>query len=278
MIDPNTLSPDQTYCPGNCPFLGARHFLPEILPFYCNKFDQFLGVDTSHRTARCAACRGQMENIVQTGLSLIESYTVPQISIPDTKQAFLGLNKVFQSLFVEVVKKTGRQVGLVMGEQATPEVLTSRLLQEYQEAKDWQGSPEVIDFKGTMGTLAESAPGLLTRETQTLLMNLFGVLDKSERAMLKGVLSSPKQAEAFLEEFKNMPKDMSLLKNFRHKLYEYDDREKQRVQQRSNIKTQSMNMKLLQQNELNKKREEERQITQEVKLQMMRGTQERGSR
>ena len=45
---------------------------------------------------------------------------------------------------------------------------------------------------------------------------------------IKGLLSNQSSAEAFLEQFKSIPKDMSLLKNFRHALYEHDDKEKQR--------------------------------------------------
>jgi hypothetical protein len=61
-----------------------------------------------------------------------------------------------------------------------------------------------------------------------LLENLFQVLDKSERAMLKNLMSSRGTAEALLEQFNAIPKDMSLLKNFRHMLYEHDDRERAR--------------------------------------------------
>jgi hypothetical protein len=46
--------------------------------------------------------------------------------------------------------------------------------------------------------------------------------------MLKNLMSSKGNAQALLEQFKAIPKDMSLLKNFRHMLYEHDDREKLR--------------------------------------------------
>ena len=46
--------------------------------------------------------------------------------------------------------------------------------------------------------------------------------------MLQNLMSTKGMTEAFLEQFKAIPKDMSLLKNFRHMLYEYDDKAKQR--------------------------------------------------
>ena len=83
-----------------------------------------------------------------------------------------------------------------------------------------------------MGDLSSISSVLLTRQTQSLLENLFQVLDKSERAMLKGLMSNRGTAEALLEQFKSMPKDNGLLKNFRHMLYENDDLEKRRQQER----------------------------------------------
>ncbi|MGN1063467.1 MAG: hypothetical protein ACI4QM_04015 [Alphaproteobacteria bacterium] len=230
MTDPTTLLQTRTDCPADCPFLSACGFLPELLPFYCHKYEQFLGADTHHRTARCGACREIMETVVQVGLSLIEAYTQSPLSITQTKEAFLALDTTLQALFVEVVQKTGRQVAITAGQPATAEALTAAVLATYQQAKEWAGSPEVIDFKGTLEGVFGSSSDLFTRETKTLLMNLFQVLDHSERAMLKDILSTPRQAESFLQAFSHMPRDMNLLKNFRHQLYEYDAREKQNRQ------------------------------------------------
>lgn len=228
MTDPKDLFPEQTYCPLDCPFLSGRHYLPNILPNFCDKFDVFLGVDLGGRVARSPACRLQAENIVDEGLSLIGAYTLTHLSIPDTKEAFLKLSPFFQRMFVEVVRKTGCQIAIAYGVEASVDMLVAETLKEYKQAKDWLGSPELKDFKGVLSSLGDFAPDVMTRQTKSLLENLFQVLDKSERAMLKNLMSSKGAAEAFLEQFNAIPKDMSLLKNFRHMLYEHDDREMQR--------------------------------------------------
>ena len=51
---------------------------------------------------------------------------------------------------------------------------------------------------------------------------------QKKEAMLKNLMATKGAAEAFLEQFHTIPKDMSLLKNFRHMLYEHDDKQKQR--------------------------------------------------
>lgn len=229
--DPKTLTSAQKICPKDCPFLGGRTFIPDILPYYCDNYDQFLGADKGKRTLRCGACIGEVFSIANQGLALIEAYTLPLISIPDTKEAFLAMNRPFQSMFVELVKKTGRQVSIPMGEQASPAVLSELLLQEWKDAQELAGSPEVKDFKAILGDLAGDLPNMLDKQTQNLLSNLFQVLDKSEQAMLKGALNNPKQAEVLLDQLSHMKKDNSLLKNFRMALYENDDKEKQRQQQ-----------------------------------------------
>ena len=232
MINPNNLPIERLDCPKDCPFLADRYFLPDILPFYCDKFEEFLGKTPQNGIARCPICRQITEDIVNRGLGLIEAYTSPMISVPNTKEAFLALPSSMQHMFVEVVKKTGKQIAIPLGVQATPSILMDETLRDFQEAKEWLGSPELKGFKGALGDLSSVAPDLLTRQTQNLLLNLFQVLDKSERAMLKHLMSSRGTAEALLEQFESIPKDMSLLKNFRHMLYENDDLEKRRQQER----------------------------------------------
>ena len=247
MTNPNDLLPEQTNCPLDCPFLSGRHFLPDILPHFCDKFDVFLGVDLGGRTARCPICRLQTENIIDEGLSLIGAYTLTHLSIPNTKEAFLKLSPFFQRMFVEVVRKTGRQIAIAYGMSASADTLMAETLKEYKQAKDWLGSPELKDFKGVLASLGDFAPEVLTRQTKNLLENLFQVLDKSERAMFKNLMSSRGTAEALLEQFNTVPKDMSLLKNFRHMLYEHDDKEKQRYLEREQ-RHQMERLKIVRQN------------------------------
>lgn len=231
MTNPNDLSSAQKTCPTDCPFLSPRNFLPEFLPFYCDKYEEFLGALPSKKTKRCDQCRRKVLNVDKAGISLIEAYTQPLISIPETQSAFIEMNKGFQRMFVELLRKVGRQIGLNFGESAGYDVLSDKLLNGWKNAQDLAGSPELKEFKSILGDLASSSPDLLSGQTQNLLSNLFQVLDKSERLMLKSVLQNPKQVESFLQEFSHTPKDMSLLKNFRGLLYDYDKKDRQRAQQ-----------------------------------------------
>lgn len=229
MTNPNDLSSTHKACPTDCPFLSPRHFLPEFLPFYCDKYEEFLGALPSKKTKRCDQCRRKVLNIEEAGISLIEAYTEPLISIPETQVAFMEMNNGFKRMFVELLRKVGRQIGLNFGESTGYNVLSDKLLSGWKDAQDLAGSPELKEFKSVLGDLASSSPDLLSRQTQNLLSNLFQVLDKSERMMLKSVLQNPKQVESFLQEFAHTPKDMSLLKNFRGILYEYDKKDRQRA-------------------------------------------------
>ncbi|MBR4927488.1 MAG: hypothetical protein IKY98_04085 [Alphaproteobacteria bacterium] len=249
MVNPNTLPNEQTFCPKECLFLSERCFIPDSLPHYCDKYEQFLGVDTDGKTARCAVCRMMAEHIVSQGLSFISAYTVSHIDIMDTKEAFLGMDASFQGMFVELIKKTGRQIGIPLGGQAQPEVLTDIVLHEWQEANQWLGSPELKDFRSVLGDLSSGPSALLARQTQSLLENLFQVLDKSERAMLKGLMSNRGTAEVLLEQLKSIPKDNSLLKNFRHMLYENSEKERRRQQKEYEQQTRMMINKMMRRND-----------------------------
>lgn len=248
-VNPNTLPNEQTFCPKACLFLSDRYFIPDSLPHYCDKYEQFLGVDTNGKTARCSVCRMATDHIVSQGLAFINAYTVPHINILDTKEAFLGMDASFQGMFVELIKKTGRQIGIPLGGQAQPAVLTDIVLHEWQEANQWFGSPELKDFRSVLGDLSSGSSALLTRQTQSLLENLFQVLDKSERAMLKGLMSNRGTAEALLEQFKSIPKDNDLLKNFRHMLYRQDEKERRRQQKEYEQQTRLMINKMMKKND-----------------------------
>lgn len=249
MVNPNTLPNEQTFCPKDCSFLSERYYIPDSLPYYCDKYEQFLGVDSNGKTARCFLCRMMAEHVVSQGLSFINAYTVAHIDVAGTKEAFLGMDASFQGMFVELIKKTGRQIGIPLGGQAQPAVLTDIVLHEWQEADQWFGSPELKEFRGVLGDLSSISSVLLTRQTQSLLENLFQVLDKSERAMLKGLMSNRGTAEVLLEQFKSMPKDNGLLKNFRHMLYAHDEKERRRQQKEYEQQTRMMINKMMKKND-----------------------------
>ena len=213
------LSPDILDCPKDCPFLASRAFLPQTLPFYCNKYDTFLGANLRQNPRRNFACRGVLQNMVEDGLAFIDSYTVDHYRIEETKNAFLKLNHGFQKMFVDLVSKSGVQIVLEASDHENPDVFADKILKARQEVKDKYGSPEAQGFKDMLD--AEGMP-LLSRQTKTLLMNLFLVMDKSEKEMVKNILQNKNQVESFLDAFKKQPQDNDLLKNVRALVYEYD--------------------------------------------------------
>ncbi|MDY6407562.1 MAG: hypothetical protein SPL08_02500 [Pseudomonadota bacterium] len=213
------LSSDMLECPKNCPFLVSRSFIPQTIPIYCNKYDTFLGADLHQNPRRYFACRGVSQNIVEDGLAFIDAYTVDHYRIEETKRAFLKLNHGFQKMFVDLVSKSGVQIVLEISDHENPDVFADKILKARQDVKDKYGSPEAQGFKDMLD--AEGMP-LLSRQTKTLLMNLFLVMDKSEKEMIKNILQNKNQIESFLENFKKQPQDNDLLKNVRALVYEYD--------------------------------------------------------
>lgn len=230
------LSPEVAECPSDCPQMGARIFMPDTIPFYCNRYECFLGATPSQKTERCAKCRGIPENITAVGLSLIEAYRTDHFTISETKRAFLKLQDTFQKLFVGLVSKTGVQIILSGDEVDKPDALADKILEIWQKKKDEVNSPEMKDFLGVLD--AGDLP--ISRQTKTLLMNLFQVMDKSEKEMLKHILQNQMQAESFLESFQQQPQDKDLLRNVRAVIYEYNqkgleaERENLRRQQQKN--------------------------------------------
>lgn len=227
--NPHTLPVDFLECPADCPFLGMRTFMPNTLPFYCNQYETFLGANPGQKILRCANCRGVVRDNVAAGLAFIESYIgVPAV---ETREAFLRLDHSFQKMFVDLISKTGVQIILSTGESDKPANLADDILKKWKEAQDRAGSPEMQEFAGILD--AEGMP-LMSRQTKTLLMNLFQVLDNSEKDMIKNVLQNPKQIDSFLEQFDRQPQDNDLLKNVRSLIYDYDRQrqEMEREQQR----------------------------------------------
>lgn len=226
-------------CPENCPFLAMRTWLPKTLPFYCEKYETYLGATKLRRVERCAQCRGCTPEIVPTGLSLIEAYT-PGLPIFEIQQAFLELSLPYQEMFVQFISRTGREVVLSYGEPFTADTLSARLLETWRDVREAWGSPEVVEFSELMTAASADVP-LLTKGTQNLLLNLFQVLDNSEKEMMRNVMQSSQRAQAFLEKFKSQPKDNDLLKNTRHLLYDAEQKrreEEKRLQQQAVLQAQ----------------------------------------
>jgi len=265
--NPHMLSSDVIECPKECPFLAERTFIPDTIPAYCNRYETFLGACPLARIKRCSHCRGVAESVAEVGVSLIEAYTVERRLIDETKQAFQKLNIAFQKMFVSLVSKTGIQLVLSDDDPKTPEALTDKLLMSWKKAKDKIGSPELKEFKSLLS--AEGMP-LMERQTQTLLMNLFMVLDVSEQEMLKNILSNPHLAETFLDGFTKQPQDHDLLKNVRALVYDYDRRKEyhlermQQMRRDRHLERQRQQAYMRQQmrmRQLQKQRQKQRQLT-----------------
>jgi len=193
--------------------------MPDTIPFYCDQYESFLGAIAGQQVKRHFKCRGVLLNLVEEGLSLIDAYAVDHYRIEETKRAFLKLNHGFQKMFVDLVSRVGVQIVMDATDDENPDVFMDKIIKARQEMKDKYGSPEAQGFKDMLD--AEGMP-LMTRQTKTLLMNLFLVMDKSEKEMMKNILQNKNQIESFLENFKKQPQDNDLLKNVRALVYEYD--------------------------------------------------------
>jgi hypothetical protein len=137
-------------------------------------------------------------------------------------------------MFVSLVAQTGAQIILDSDEDENPETFSDKILKTRQELKDKYGAPEVQEFSGIL----DSGFPLMERQTKTLLMNLFMVMDNSEKDMIKNIMINPKQADNFLKQFQKQPQDKDLLKNVRAVVYEADRKRqlelaRNRVQERN---------------------------------------------
>lgn len=84
---------------------------------------------------------------------------------------------------------------------------------------------EFVDFKALLDKLNNNFPDIMTREQNSLLENVFQVLDKSEQHLLTVVLDNPDLADSFLKQFEKQPKDNDLLANTRAVLREYEEKD-----------------------------------------------------
>ena len=219
VTNPHILDEDIRECPKDCPFLGMRSFIPNTIPFYCNQYDTFLGGTATKKPVRCADCRGIQQNIVETGLAFMDAYPIDHYTLERNKQAFMKLDYGFQKMFVNLVAQTGAQIILDADEEDSPEAFSDKILRARATLKGKYGSPEAQGFKDVLN--ADGMP-LMSRQTKTLLMNLFLVMDNSEKEMMKNILQTREQIESFLESFQHQPQDQDLLKNVRALIYDYD--------------------------------------------------------
>ena len=226
------LDPNQPHCPPDCPFLSPRSFLPDTLPFYCDKYEIYL-TSTDNLPDRCDQCRGISRTVQEKGLQFIKTIC------PNNNRllgAFQSLKKTEQKMFVDLMEKTGFLKLLPTNPEATADLMLDHILLAYQNHEEKIGSPEFKKFSADLNKIADDTPTLLSRQNKTLLMNLFQVMDNSEKSMMNALFQSPGRLESFLKQFDHQPKDMDLLKDTRRILYEENDKlvqEKAREQEKT---------------------------------------------
>ena len=205
-------------CPTNCPFLGFRSFLPEVLPFYCEQYTCYLGMTPAKKVVKCPLCQGINTPIQQRGLELLEACAGPTTEL---KKAFLGMRSGDQQKLVDILAQSGINLSGIGLKTITPVNLLAEAMRLAYEKKKREQSPEVQEFLKLLDVIG-SDDDPMNPATKTLLSNLFQVLDNSEKGMLLAVLENPTRAKAFLDVFSKMPHDQNLLKNFRMLLYDMD--------------------------------------------------------
>ena len=211
-------------CPTSCPFLGIRSFLPETLPFYCEKYNTFLGVSPAKKVVKCPLCQGIKVPIQQQGLELLEN--APNY-VSELKKAFLSMRPADQEKLVTSLSQFGIKINWPTKKIITPVNLLMEINRLAYEKKSKEKSPEVQEFRKLLD-LTETGGDPMDGNTKTLLSNLFQVLDNSEKGMLLSILENPNNAKSFLNMFLKMPHDQNLLKNFRMLLYDTYEKTKEK--------------------------------------------------
>ena len=205
-------------CPTNCPFLGIRSYLPDTVPFHCEKYNTYLGMTPAKKVVSCSLCQRSNISVQQQGLELLETFPA---HVAELKKAFLGMRPSDQQTMLVIWGQYGIQFQWPAGKPITPVNLLAEMRTRFNERKKREQSPEVQDFVKLLDVIGTDGDPM-SPATKTLLSNLFQVLDASEKAMLLGVLENPARAKKFLDVFSKMPHDQNLLKNFRLLLYDTD--------------------------------------------------------
>ena len=221
----------ENLCPTNCPYLAVRSFLPNTLPFYCNRYANFLGMTTTRHVQKCALCLGGQQNILNTGLALLDAQPS---RIADLKQAFLQMKPADQRFVVDALSKEGFQVRFTPLKRITSVSLLTEVLRLHQENQKRQTSEETQKFVQLLNLVGDDTDPPMDGMTRTLLTNLFQVVDASEKGMLLAILENPARLKNFLNQFKSLPQDQNLLKNFRSLLYEAD-RERENINEQNDF-------------------------------------------
>ena len=231
---------DKWHCPEKCPFLKIEPQVRGIIPYHCELFETYLPFDGD--VLRCSDCLGDNQHGVQDeGLGLI-SASPSNTEKLSAKWAFRRFSKEAQATFVEYLKQFGKGISipksvrkLTSPQLALLEQQVIDMLKDTAEEKKEQ-SADRQDIENLLKSKNEQFPGMLDKQTNQLIVNLYLVMDASEKSMLKSILNNPKSLDAFLEKLKRMPRNDSLLKNVRREMTElYDTQERERAQMLAEI-------------------------------------------
>lgn len=224
---------EEILCPVNCPFLSLRSFLPNTMPFYCGRYDTYLGFSPAKKVLKCALCRGKTQDIVQVGLSLLETQGKNSAEL---KQAFLKMLPPDQKKLVSFLSSFGTQLSFHTN-KITPFLLNTQIQKQMRLRHQYESSQEHLDFVKLLKLIGESGTPI-EGNTQSLLSNLFQVIDRSEKGILLAIMENPAHLKAFLKQFSKIPQDQNMLKNFRSVLYDFD--RQMQIQQPQRIQMQHL--------------------------------------
>ena len=209
------------YCPDDCPHMETPALRDvNSLPFYCEKFDCFLGFNRG--ILRCDACSGCPRGIKETALSLIGAMRHPNISPLHTKQAFGHMTSEDQQRYVSLLLKHGPALGLTKpsvksGDPTTWAQTLTQMLNVQEDVINHAPSPQAA-VASFLGTTPDSFAGIMDRQVCQLLQNLLGILDNTERYWVREVLSNKEGMANFAKKLKDMPKGKSFVANVRREL------------------------------------------------------------
>ncbi len=209
------------YCSLLCPYLRK---VPKSklrrLPFYCDLYCVFLGVENDH-VCRCERCLGKALNAAKDGFHLISTYPNAGVDKRKTKWGFRRLPLSEKNRFVRLVE----QSGVTMGVDADTPLNTAhvlRLLGRQMDVLTVKETPaktaETLKFESALNKLSDDMPRAISAETKQLLLNVFAVLDNSEKALMTSLISDSKKGPALVGNIARMPKSDNLLKDVRRML------------------------------------------------------------
>ena len=214
---------DTVHCPQGCPFLEINYFEETgKIPYHCELFDTFLAFDGD--IIRCSECVGHEHSIKEQGLNFINAYQGDAVNRNVTKLGFAKLFPAAQKQFVTFMKKFGAQVGIPSSIQSvTPENLDKiqkYLLRELNKSQivHESRSGELQEIEEILKKNADTDPEMIDKKSCQLILNLYQVLDDSEKALLKSILKNPSLCVLFVAKIRFMPKNGDLLKNVRKEM------------------------------------------------------------